>query len=85
MLDRVLTVVSEPLQRRQAASFDPAMIGDHMIGDAKQPRQRAVVRESTTLTIAKGTNEDLGREVLHHGHTDPPGHIAMHGRAVTLI
>jgi hypothetical protein len=43
------------------------------------------VRKATTLTIAKGTNKDLGCEVLNRGHADPPSHIAMHGRAVTLI
>lgn len=38
MLNHVLTLPSEPFQGREAASFDPALIGDHVSGDAKQPR-----------------------------------------------
>lgn len=77
--------MSESFQRRQAASFDPALIGDHVVRNTKKPRQRAVVRQPTALTIAKGANEDLSRKVLNCRHPDPPRDIPMHGRAVTLI
>jgi hypothetical protein len=85
MLDLVLTVVSESFQCRQAASFDPAVIGDHVVRNTKKPRQRAVVRQSTALTITKAANEDLRREVLDCRHPDPPGDVPVHGGAVTLI
>jgi hypothetical protein len=61
------------------------MVPDEVAGDAEQPRKRGGVLDRVAGPPPKGTNEDLGREILSAVLADAPAKVAVNGHQVTLI
>jgi hypothetical protein len=73
------------LKGLETAALDSAVISDHMVSDAEQPRQCTPVVAAAVSATAKRADEDLSGEIFRRHDADPPRHVAKHHLAVSLV
>jgi hypothetical protein len=61
------------------------MIGDHIVGDTEQPRQRRIMLDAIAASRAKRPSERLRGDVVPGPVADPPHGIASHRQAMALV
>ncbi|HUA46905.1 MAG TPA: hypothetical protein VMA77_16850 [Solirubrobacteraceae bacterium] len=72
MLDVRRFGLRQALERSQTTTFDTTMIGNHMVGHVKKPRQRPSMLAATGCTPAVSPHEHVGRDVLGVNRADIP-------------
>jgi hypothetical protein len=60
------------------------MVGDEMVQDPQQPRQRRIASRSVAAARAKRAREHLAGQILGEVAADPPRQISPHPASVTL-